>query len=190
MMNWKDTYREIHFSFKHSRVRMGGYLFLVTLLLLIINSLLVWFPVYQDYSEVWEENKKNQSDIQRISQRNKLAITYNENLKRVSQIENKLNVRNSQSEINYGVSQLAQKNHISIITESYSEGASENGYSLLNQNLVLEGKYSSIRQFLKDINYLAVWTVPQEIQLKTVNDNKYRIRASLKLAIYTRAEFE
>ena len=55
---------------------------------------------------------------------------------------------------------------------------------------MLEGKYSSIRQFLKDINYLAVWTVPQEIQLKTVNDNKYRIRASLKLAIYTRAEFE
>lgn len=190
MMVWKDIYRSVCFSFRHSRVRMGGYLFFVTLLLSIIISLLVWFPVYQDYSEVWEEKRKTQSEIQRVSQRNKLAVTYNENLKYASQIEGKLKVRNSQSEINYAVSQLAQKNHISIITESYSEGVSDNGFSLLNQNLVLEGKYSSIRQFLKEINHLEVWTVPQEIQLKTLNDNSKRIRAGLKLAIYTRAEFK
>lgn len=190
MIVLEDIYRAVFFSFRHSRVRIGGYLFLLILLLSIIISLVVWLPIYQDYSEVWEVNKQTQSDIHRVSQRNKLAVTYNESLKHVSQIERKLNIRNSQSEINFSVSQLAQKNHISIITESYSEGVSDNGFSLLNQHLVLEGSYSSIRQFLKEINNFAVWTVLQEIQLKALNDDDKRIRAGLKLAIYTRAEFK
>jgi Tfp pilus assembly protein PilO len=189
MMNWNELYRAITFSFRHSRVRLGGYLFLIVLLVALTIVLTVWLPVYNEYSAAWEQNVKSQAEIRKVSQRNKLAVAYQINMKRISNVEKKLAVRNGQAEIINGISNLAERNNISIVSESYNEGERVSGYDLLNQNLVLEGSYSSIRQFLRELDQLAVWTVPQEIRLKSLNDNKKGIRASLKLTIYTKSGF-
>lgn len=189
MMNWNEIYHAITFSFRHSRVRLGGYLFLVTLLCLIFITLAVWFPVYNDYSSAWEQNVRSKAEINKISQRNKLAIAYQLNKKRIAKVEKKLTGRNSQVGIINGIDRLAQRSGVSIVSESYNEGENINGYALLNQNLVLEGRYSSIRQFLRELDQLAVWTVPQEVRLKSLPGSNKRIRASLKLAIYTKARF-
>lgn len=189
MMNWKDIHHAVYFSFRHSRVRLGGYLFITALLFTIIIALTVWFPVYNDYSAAWEQNIQSKAEIHKVSLRNKLAIAYQLNKKRLSKVEKKLTVRNGQAEIINGISRLAQRNGISIVSESYNEGESVNGYDLLNQNLILEGGYSSVRQFLRELDQLAVWTVPQEIRLKSLNGSNMRISASLKLTIYTKAGF-
>lgn len=189
MMSWSELYHAIVFSFRHPRVRLGGYLFLATLLCSIVIALALWFPVYNDYSTAWEKNIQSKAEIHKVSQRNKLAIAYQLNMKRISKVDEKLAQRSSQTQIISDISRLAQRSGINIVSESYNEGESTKGYTLLNQNLVLEGSYSSIRQFLSDIDQLSVWTVPQEVRLKSLNDNKKRIRASLKLAVYTKTGF-
>lgn len=189
-MNWDEIYRAVYFSFRHSRVRFGAYLFLITLLCSIIITLTVWLPVHNDYSTAWAQNVQFKSDIHKVNLRDKLAAAYKLNKKHISQIEKKLSIKNSQAGIINDINQLAQRSRISIVSESYDEGESVNGYNLLNQNLVLEGGYSSIRQFLRELEHLPVWTIPQEVRLKILNDNQKRIRASLKLTIYTKSGFK
>ena len=187
MMSWSDIYRAIGFSFRSFRVRMGGYLFLTTLLCSVIITLALWLPVYSEYSTAWKENVLSKSEIRKVSLRNELSDAYQLNTKRVSKIEKKLRIRISQAEIINDISRLAQRNGINIVSESYSAGESIEGYELLNQNLVAEGGYSSIRQFLREIDQLAVWTVSQEVRLKNLNAKDKKISARLKLAIYTKA---
>ena len=186
MINWNDFTQTIIFSFKHVRVRAGVYLFLASLLALLIMLLAVWYPVNSDYSESWHKNEQLKRSIRSMAVRSELTDTYKLNKKRLVSVEKKLTVKNSQTEIINGVSRLAQRSGVNIISESYSDNTVVNGYDVLNQSLVLEGNYTTIRDFLNGIDQLSVWTVPQEVRLKRLNDETKRLSANLKLSVYTK----
>ncbi|MCU7804207.1 MAG: type 4a pilus biogenesis protein PilO [Candidatus Thiodiazotropha sp. (ex Lucinoma borealis)] len=171
----------------------NGYLQLGILVLFIGLFFLLWS--YFGYFRVWQNRHENQmseykhlqysitnlkNDFQQYEQ-------YKEILTTLESLEKRLSSRSSQVEMVGHLNDLARSSGVRVKASTFKHGKPDNGVRRSHQEIVLNGQYYGLREFLKGLTSLPTFTVPVETKVERDNNTR-KIKASIHLVSYQSAE--
>lgn len=141
---------EINYSLRQPAV-VFSLVLLLLVTLIFLGVLYNWYPKYSAIATQKIEYNVNKSvffDKQRIVA---LSEQYYQASEKIKRIEQKLNLKTSQSEIIKNISKLSANNKLRIVKEAYKEVKDKN-IVFLKQELALVGDYKNIKKFIYDVN--------------------------------------
>jgi Tfp pilus assembly protein PilO len=178
---------EIIFSLRVPFVRFSLMLFFVTLLLLISVVVFYWWPAKDSLESTNASIELKNQEILKAALNEDIAKTSNQAAKQIALIESKLDASSTQASLVKDLADLARKNNVKIISESYEEAKSVDGYTPLTHALTVQAEYSQLRRFISDLQDLSSFTIVREANIARSKDDS-ALKAQLHLITYQRSE--
>lgn len=158
----------IGYSFGHPLVRAGVAACLAAAAALA-SATLVWWPAHRSDRELTEKLAAERRALVEARQAGELAQLYTRNLRDVPQLEKKLAAAVDQTQIVDGLGRLALTHGIRIVNQNYAERRGQANGGLVVE-LVVEGPYGAVRNFIHGLSALPVWVELHEVQLDRAGD--------------------
>lgn len=156
----------IAFAFRHPVARRGGIAAVVAMCILVMVISFAWYPSASRHNEIQHDISQLRNQLITSKKLNELRHTYNNTETTLVNIEKKLATSTSLAEFARTLNRLASQYKIKIISSSNRDSQLTQNYKIQYQELMLQGKYTAIRQFIFDLRDIPVWTLIKEIRLK------------------------
>lgn len=176
---------DLTFSHKHPRVRASIALLLASLLLLVIVGAGYWWPASNASENLISGINAKRLEISSADSNARIAKASGRAVQQLARIEKKLDASVTQAALVQNLAALARRHHVKIISESYEEGKSKDGYASLTHELTLQAAYPELRSFIDDLQGLPTFTIVQEANIG-YSSNSSAIRAQLDMITYRR----
>lgn len=171
----------------------SGYLRLGILIFFVGLCFLLWS--YFGYFRVWQGRHENQMtefknlqyNITNLKQDFQQFERYKEVLTTLETLEKRLSSRSSQVEMVEHLNNLARSSGVHVKASTFKHGKPDKGVRRSHQEIVLNGQYFGLREFLKGLTSLPTLTVPVETKVERENDTR-KIKASIHLVSYQSTE--
>lgn len=183
MREWKTFLIALRYAGRHAGIRLA-LLCLSGSLLLLLLSTAIWGPLYYRYSGLQHEVQAMISTMAEHEKNRKFSSIYARSKQSMHEISLKLNRKLNQSEHVKQLDKMLRDRRINVINEVYDSEKLTQGYTRLSQELLLQGGYKELRQFLMDLDSLPSWTVVQEIRIEKNTASGANIKAGLKMVTY------
>ena len=177
---------QLRYTFRHRRVRLALVATTVSAVAMAAVVLLLWWPARHAHQTLVDAIDTQRRVVVDALHARDLAHSYGEATKIVPTLESKLTRAASQAELVTQVEKLARRHGVRIISEAYEEGKNKGAHVPLYLDLALQGPYHSLRQFLRDIPTLPMWSEAQELRLERSREHR-GLRAQVRIVTYRRA---
>lgn len=178
---WMD---ELQYARSCPTVKLAIRFLLITAMLVAVIALAYWWPMSSQHGNLRLQIDTIRRDLVDSVNAEQVGNAYSQSLKRISEIEKKLDNQDRQSSLVKHVLKLAQQHRVRILSEAYEEGKPREGYLPLHQTLTIQSDYRSLRKFLLGIDNLPTWTVVSEAKLERLKSRPGKIKALLRLITY------
>lgn len=178
-------FSNVRYSFRHPVVKTGGFVFLFSLVVLSLVIVLVWLPPKTEYSETEQTVNQIKNEIIVLNQLAGISPGYDAMSETLIKIDQKLKSSTSLAEFTRKLYSLADKYKVKLVSKTSRDGQVKDGYKVLYQELTLQGRYESIRQFISSLRDMPSWTLIKDARLKRKKSNNELI-GDFVLVSYTK----
>jgi hypothetical protein len=184
-MNVAGWFTDLRYASRHPSARAGFWAGL-TAMVLVAAAMVYWLPAKRaDWALNDELAAKRRAFVQ-MQQADDLLRRYELAHKAVPRLERKLEQSASQAQLVESLARLARQHSVRVVGETYDEGRSAGGQTLLLAELTVQGNYLSLRDLLRDLPSLPMWIEVQEVRLEDVR-GAAQIKGRIRIATWRRA---
>lgn len=175
----------IRYGLRHPLARTGLRALLGALLVLG-GALVLWWPAQRVDSGLQSQINAKRRALIEAQQADELLYRYAGAQQSVPALEKKLEQSVSQAQLVESLSRLAHRHGVRVASETYEEGRSAGGQSLLLAELTVQGSYGAVRNFLRDLPTLPMWTEVHEVRFEAARGSA-TVRGRIRVATYRAA---
>jgi hypothetical protein len=183
-----EAYREdLWYSLQHPRVRAGLIAATSAVFIALVVGMVYWWPAWSTVKTLNEQiDQRRRQAVEasfsiKIEQQSKRAALH------VEQIEKKLAASGTQVNLVQNLGKLARQFNVRILSETYEKGKAKDGYMPFVHEILLQGNYADLRQFLIALQELPTFTVVQDAVMSRTGDTAV-VKAQLRMITYYKAE--
>lgn len=165
-----EWWRDLKYSARHPVARRGLWVCIITTVF-ILAAAGFWWPAKRTQHELSDQIAAQRRELVQAQQAGKLMRAYAIVQKDVPMLEKKLKQAVSQAHLVDRLGRLARESGIRLLGEAYEERKDGSGRLLLMAELTVQGGYPAVRDFLRGIQSLPIWTEVQEIRLESSRDS-------------------
>lgn len=175
---------DLRYAARHPAARAGLWAGLMTTVLVVV-AMVWWWPAQRAGQALSNEIATRQRALVQMQQADELLRRYEMARKAVPLLEKKLEQSISQAQLVESLARLARQRGVRVLSETYDEGRSAGGQALLLVELTVQGSYPMLRDFLRDLPGLPMWTEVQEVRLEGVR-GAAQIKGRIRIATWRR----
>lgn len=175
MRHWGTVLR---YDARHPWARSGAWTCAATAVLALAVAAL-WWPAQREREALEGAIAAKRRELIQAQRAGELVRAYAQARVRVASLEKKLRYAATQAQVVENFARLARKHGVKILTETYEEGRNPGAQPSLNAELVVQGGYPALRDFVRDLSALPTWSEVQEVRLESARGaagQKGRIR--------------
>lgn len=176
---------EFRYSVRHPLARAGVRVLLGAALMLG-GALALWWPAQHASDGLQAQIAAKRRALVETQQADELLRRYAGAQQSVPVLEKKLGQSVSQAQLVESLSRLAHRHGVRVASETYEEGRSTGGQALLLAELTVQGGYSAVRNFLRDLPTLPMWTEVHEVRFEATRGSA-TVRGRIRVATYRAA---
>lgn len=184
-MNVGAWIAELRYNVRHPLARLGVRALLAAGTVLV-GALALWWPAQHADSGLQAQIAAKRRALVEVQQADELLRLYTSAQKSVPLLEKKLEQSVSQAQLVDSLSRLARQHGVRVASETYEEGRSSGGQALLLAELTVQGSYGAVRNFLRDLPTLPMWTEVHEVRLEAARGSA-AVRGRIRVATYRAA---
>lgn len=173
---------ELRYGARHPLARTGVRA-LLGAVLVMAAALVFWFPAQHTNARLEAQITAKRRTLVETKQADELLRLYASAQKSVPLLEKKLEQSVSQAQLVDSLSRLARQHGVRVASETYEEGRSAGGQALLLAELTVQGSYGAVRNFLRDLPTLPMWTEVHEVRLEAARGSA-AVRGRIRVATY------
>ena len=165
-------------------IRIGSVCIIVLTLIAISQSIFLWGPAVEIQQSLLTNVRENNVKLQ-------LAVASRDNERAVGDtihflkiFDKKINTPVEQSAIINNLSNLAKKNGLTTLSETYEQRQTDEGFQSLSQELKMKGSYSSFRSFFSGLHDLPTWSLIKSFRLSRPKKYHRILQANLVVVTY------
>lgn len=167
------------YGLRHPLAR-SGLIALAVALVLLIAAVVLWRPVASERAELDEQIARQRRALVAVREARALHEAYVQAAERVPQLETRLRQAVSSAALVGHFGELARRQDVRIVTESYDDSRAEGPWQAVSGELTVEGDYPAIRGFVSAIAGLPTWSVVDELRIASVA-GRGALRARLRV---------
>ena len=157
---------------------------ITSMVLALLVVLAYWMPMQHSKQKMTTQINNLRRVLVSDAEAEQIKNAYTRANRQVVTLHKKLARQSNQSDLVQHIGQLARKHGVRIISETYDKTEIKSSYQGLVLNLQIQGRYTSIRNFVFAIPSLPSWTVVQEAQLVSHRGVGKQVKTSLRLVSY------
>lgn len=185
-MNAAATLKRLANAARSPHVRAIAVLDMVLLAAFLVVALAYWWPkarAEEALSARIEETRRALADAMQASD---MLSAYARATRAAEVVEKKLQASVKQAQLVESLAALARRHSVRIVSESYEEGRRQADYVPLFLQVALEGRYASIRGFVREVYALPLWVEVEDARLERLREPAGLVKAQLRLRIVRR----
>lgn len=175
---------DLLYAARHPVARAGLWAVLAAMVLVVL-ALAWWWPAQRAEQGLNNDITAKRRALVQMQQADELLRRYETARKAVPLLEKKLEQSISQAQLVESLARLARQRGVRVISETYDEGRSTGGQALLLAELTVQGSYTMLRDFLRDLPGLPMWTEVQEVRLEGAR-GAAQIKGRIRIATWRR----
>jgi Tfp pilus assembly protein PilO len=183
-MTSKPLLEDLRYCAKHPLVRIGIWVGAVVAAITIL-AFVFWWPAQGAYSKINDQIADKRRELVTAQQADALLQEYAKAKQDVPLLEKKLEHAVSQAQLVENLTRLARRHSARIVNETYEETKTNAGQPMLMAELTIQGSYTELRGFLRDLPSLPTWSEVQEVRLEGARGTS-EIKGKIRLATYRR----
>lgn len=183
-MNVYGWFAGLRYAARHPVARAGLWAGLVAMVLMVL-ALAWWWPAQRAEQGLNNDITAKRRALVQMQQADELLRRYEAARKAVPLLEKKLEQSISQAQLVESLARLARQRGVRVLSETYDEGRSAGGQALLLAELTVQGSYPMLRDFLRDLPGLPMWTEVQEVRLEGARGTA-QIKGRIRIATWRR----
>lgn len=184
-MNARVWLSEFRYGVRHPLAKAGVRVLLAAAVVLG-GALALWWPVQHADAGLQAQIAAKRRALVGLQQADELLRLYAGAQKAVPVLEKKLEQSVSQAQLVDNLARLVRRHGVRVASETYEEGRSAGGQTLLLAELTVQGSYAAVRNFLRDLPTLPMWTEVHEVRLEAVRGSA-AVRGRIRVATYRAA---
>ena len=184
-MNLRARVDELRYAARHPLAR-AGVRALLAVAVVAAGTLAFWWPARHADDALQAELATKRRALIETQQADELMRLYASAQKSVPVLEQKLEQSVSQAQLVDSLARLARQHGVRVASETYEEGRSAGGQALLLAELTVQGGYGAVRNFLRDLPSLPMWTEVHEVRLEGAR-GAAGVRGRIRVATYRAA---
>lgn len=181
-MNLAAWWSEIRYCARHPLARAGLWGLLGAGVALAV-TLALWWPALHAQSSLETGIAGKRQELVQMRQADELLRLYEVARKSTPLLEKKLEQSVSQAQLVESLARLARQHGVRVASETYQEGRSAGGQTLLLAELAVQGSYAAVRNFLRGLPGLPMWNEIQEVRLEGARGTA-AVRGQIRIATY------
>jgi len=181
-MNVRTGIAELRYSARHPLARTGVRVLLGAVVVMAV-TLVYWWPAQHANAGLEAQITAKRRTLVETQQADELLRLYASAQKSVPLLEKKLEQSVSQAQLVDSLSRLARQHGVRVASETYEEGRSAGGQALLLAELTVQGSYGAVRNYLRDLPTLPMWTEVHEVRLEAARGSA-AVRGRIRVATY------
>jgi Tfp pilus assembly protein PilO len=188
MKSLKKILYRLRYALRHPLLRAGVIATLAVLLASLLVALAWWGPMKLEQWKSIEALEAKQLELHEakrasaISQANRNALTT------VTLIEKKLHAEMNQAQAVQLLSQLAARQKVRVLSQSFETGKKQEQIEALYIDLTLLGDYRGIRGMLAELPKMDGWIEVLAANLDSAAKGGAQVKCQLTLAVYRYAQ--
>lgn len=184
MMKLLEAIKVLRYSLRCKQVRYGMYAMLLGAIACTLIMLVWWGPAKLEHANLSHHIDAIRAIKVEALRAGEVARGQREVLPAVTLLEKKLEAHSGQAELMQGISRLASKRGVRVISQSFNEGKAENGDAPLYLELGLAGDYTALRRLTGDLATLPMWIEVVEEHFERASESGSLVKLQMRLLTY------
>lgn len=184
MINFLKLISILRYSLRCRQVRYAMYAMIFGVTTCSLIMLLWWGPAKLAHANLIhniDAIRALKVEALRVGQ---VARGQREALPAVTLLEKKLEAHSGQAELMQGISRLASKRGVRVVSQAFNEGKAENGDAPLYLELGLSGDYTALRRLTGDLATLPMWIEIVEEHFERASESGPLVKLQMRLLTY------
>ena len=184
-MSARRWWADLRYSARHPWARAGLWA-VGAAAVVAAAAVAAWWPAQREHAALEDEIASKRAGLVQARQAEELSRAYAQARSAVAALEKKLQHGATQAQLVENFARLARKHGVKILAETYDEGRNPGAQPALSAELTVQGSYSALREFLRELSALPTWSELHEVRLETVQGTATQ-KGRIRIVTYRRS---